>query len=265
MFVTNFDTAWTAMLLFYVVPPLLLLLIEALLSIRSSPTRRSVTVFKAPLLWLYFWAGAFCNTFSAFVAWYRASPITIALPDVILDTVTTFTNAVMKDVPPEMYMGAVERCMNLVTLATAAVLILHPDRARQCTITAIAVGSLMYIRSVVLQLTIFPDPFPPCMSLLLQSRNHTQILNLAFKRTVSYFTGVPTLYTATRITCGDMMFSGHTMFILSYAIIWWHLCPRSYITWFITLVVVPWMITNIMLYQIHYTIDIMVALLVTCN
>lgn len=130
-------------------------------------------------------------------------------------------------------------------------------------------GALNLTRAFTLSLTSMPDPSPRCaVRLPLEGRPHALLCGLRMLLPVG------------TVTCGDLMFSGHTVVFVLVTIFWhrYHATievgpatlllrsPRAWVQfglrfalWPVTLVAVTLIISS----RLHYTVDVVIAVLIT--
>ena len=151
---------------------------------------------------------------------------------------------------------------NVMLLAQAgpAALLLarHAQRVQIVCRVARVYAATMALRSMVILSTVVPDSSPQCHTAAQQRRPrppHAAVHAISAKAWDIFRRG------GSELTCGDMMFSGHTVvFVLS--IMMWrdHLLPRA------SRLIVAWNVLGmcmIVITRLHYTMDVLVAVCVT--
>ena len=135
-------------------------------------------------------------------------------------------------------------------LAIAAVAVCGVRGERQAAFRRMfwVLGALYILRGFTVSMTVLPNPYDGC-----EPRQHSRPFHTAFK-----------IITGQYVSCGDVMYSGHTM-ILTSALYLVHV----YLPWTVTRVV-GWLLTLlgmliIVSTRFHYTNDVLVAFVFTAS
>lgn len=99
-------------------------------------------------------------------------------------------------------------------------------------------GVCLMFRAIIVPLTNIPDPSPACVG------DDPEASSAFFQQ------------------CGSMMYSGHTTFLMQFAINWTHAYDYDPAVVVLSIVYVFAGILGVMMCQLHYTMDVAVALLV---
>lgn len=126
-------------------------------------------------------------------------------------------------------------------------------------------GSLYLLRAMFLMCTYLPPPFNDkdkrCLPANFSDNAGSMIvqaLNLVFKGGYSA--------DENRIMCGDTIYSGHTMVFTLVCLVLWYNCPKPLYPYLpLTMIIVSsFGITTVLISRQHYTIDVVVAIFMTC-
>lgn len=183
----------------------------------------------------------------------------MAQPDPLPDIVFQF-------IPQQQWAWATADIVVMICpLVTFAVLLFHKHWTivfrRICVIS----GSLYLIRAAFLLCTYLPPPFLDSKERCLPANFSSspseyvkQAFNLVFKG--GYSVG------ENRIMCGDTIYSGHTMVFTLVCLILWYDCPKPLYPFFPVAMIITsaFGITTVIISRQHYTIDVVVAIFVTC-
>jgi hypothetical protein len=220
-----------------------------------------------------------CMAFSTSIAWYRR-PMAFSLPDIghdILPEMLTMLGVDSHVVCDQLLFGT--------ALATLALVWQHPRRICILKRFLVVYGSLMFLRAGTLLMTSLPDPYSLCATI-----ESTRMLNVntshldAAKLTESYqrtWSNMPWLLVFENMmglfgnnkhnamTCGDLIFSGHTVVFVLCALVW-HNYYRNSSTSFNPVKLIVWVCSImgtvlLLVTRMHWTIDIALAYYITTS
>jgi hypothetical protein len=145
-----------------------------------------------------------------------------------------------------------------VCLQTAFYLLLHKDRIKIFSKFFRVYAFLNLLRSISVILTVFPDIHQPCISrdVSFKSKN---LFPEVFSKTIQLFTNPNGT-----LTCGDFIFSGHTMLLVICCLSWYTYPSDSHFfkLYRTVCITIPTIITAILIIavRLHYTIDVFLAI-----
>ena len=217
--------------------------------------------FASPQLaaaYSYCLTGLLAMATSTAVAWYRR-PYSFILPDVGHD--------LLPEVSTMFGMNAHLMCDNLLrgtVVGTALLVCTRSERSLIFKRVLIVYGTLMFLRAFTLLLTSLPDPYFLCGL-------HPKALYAWHEIPwASIPVDVLTLFgpnDENSMTCGDLLFSGHTVLFVLCALVWhtyYHttrvqLNPVKLFVWLLSIVGTLLLLVT----RMHWTIDIAVAYYIT--
>jgi hypothetical protein len=241
------------------------------------------------------WLGActFCNAVSSVLAGYRYPRIQVmrldgaplpgaqghTLPDLGHDVISRVIELWTGCAPEEAYVHWFEGPDFMVwmhTFAMGALLFVHPRRLTIFRRWCIVLGWLMLLRSLCIIVTSIPDASPTCQDQLEPGRANGQYRRDGFRaekvlrRAWKVWTGP-----GANITCGDMVFSGHTtvcMLVANMFSTYFHeeelpslgqkMCKAVRgACWTMTLAAVMLIVGT----RLHYTLDVVIAVYLASN
>ena len=221
---------------------------------------------RAFAVWLYFWGGCFCTAAATIVAWYRGPKIDFTLPDAAFDVLDTVLgplklSGTRSGLPYHRFADGYSMALLLGTLGLLRLRRDYVHLRRLLTLY----GTVLYLRSLLLPLTSFPDPYPRCQTLLPGTRAWSDIpwASLPYEALQAFTANAA----KESMSCGDMMFSGHTTMLVSCALTWHAALPRSR-----ALLNLPKLAAHayaavgvllLLFFRMHYSIDVVTAALVT--
>ena len=194
--------------------------------------------------------------YSVSLAWYHHPFERPALDDVVHSTVPSLASWGRYGIPNTMV---------AIELPPALLLLLRHAHARRLLCRAVVIYSMtMACRAGLVLSTTLPDSSPLCrapeiVTSIDRSPTWTDIDARAWH--IIFTCG-------TTLTCGDMMFSGHTVIFVLLALIWTqYLFPGPR---FRAVRLGAWLwnllgLFMIVVTRLHYTIDVLVAVYVTCS
>jgi len=148
--------------------------------------------------------------------------------------------------------------MTVMGVSTLIVILIHPKRVTVVRRLLVIYGSLLLLRSITVISTSLPDPSPQCLQLHLKGKYNQKD---SFQ---SLFTGLKqTLVPLQSSTCGDLIFSGHTVFMTLCVLIWKKYFEYHPWVWIIVLIVALFGIWSIIATRFHYSIDVILAVILT--
>ncbi|KAF0686527.1 Aste57867_21714 [Aphanomyces stellatus] len=218
---------------------------------------------------VYFELATFCMCYSNSLAWFRNPKNLLPLPDLGHDILPLWKDVTVYDTVyhheahkvPDVVMG-------LLISSTTVFALVHPLRWKIIQRFFIIYGSLCIMRSVTVICTSLPDSAEKCRQMTplgnLQSGAHGWediTMRAVLVRSLKLLIPIG------EVTCGDMVFSGHSMLMVLCAMTWhtyykWVPGSINYIkvsVWLITifgLVTIVWV-------RMHYTLDVVLALYFT--
>lgn len=168
-----------------------------------------------------------------------------------------------------------------LTKATLVFIFLHPRRTQMLRRAFVILGIILWMRTLTVTMTQIPDASPTCQAQFHDPEGRgaykrRAIFPGAFKRAWVFMTA-PTSH----ITCGDMIFSGHTTFLMLCAMVFNKYCRADYMetriflrNWQVTealcralrYAVYAWTAAGAALIigtRLHYTLDVSLALYTT--
>ncbi|OQS04254.1 hypothetical protein THRCLA_03497, partial [Thraustotheca clavata] len=218
---------------------------------------------------LYFELGTFVMCWSNSLAWYRNPKNLLPLPDLGHDLFPEWKHLPINQ---HVYHEEAEKIpdivMAILTITTTIFAALHPARWKIIQRFFIVYGSLCMMRSVTVISTSLPDSAEKCRAMTplgnLQSGAHRWediTMRAVLVRSLKLLVPVG------EVTCGDMVFSGHSMLMVLCAMTW-----HTYYKWVPGSInymkVTIWLITivgliSIIWVRMHYTLDVVLALYFT--
>jgi len=150
--------------------------------------------------------------------------------------------------------------MTFMGCLTVIVIMWHPRRVMVVRRLLLIYGTLLILRSLTVISTSLPDPSPQCLELHLRGKynNHE---SQAFD---SFVTGLKqTLVPIQSSTCGDLIFSGHTVFMILCVLVWKKYFEGHPWVWILMLIVAIFGIWSIIATRFHYSIDVVLAVILT--
>ena len=231
------------------------------------------------LLWAFSspqMAAAFAYCFTCFVgmalstsiAWFRRPPA-FALPDL--------GHELLPEIRTIFGVEAHRICDNLLyttAAATVGFVLGHPQRATIGRRFFVVYGTRMMLRSVTLLMTALPDPYILCREAATTTTGATSTTAAtgavwrafpwghAFGKFLRMFEG-----SANSLTCGDLIFSGHTVVFVLCALVWHtyytpshvFINPMKLFIWVLSIVGTLLLLIT----RMHWTIDIALAYYIT--
>lgn len=203
-------------------------------------------------------ASSVMTGYSVSLAWYRHPYDRPALDDIVHTTFPALAAWGRFGIP---------NAMVAAELPPALLLLLRHAHARRLLCRAVVVYSMtMAARAVLVLSTTLPDSSPLCRD--------PEMVGAAGRAAPPTWQELDArarriIFTAgTTLTCGDMMFSGHTVIFVLLALVWTHYLfpgPR-----FRAARAGAWLwnllgLFMIVVTRLHYTIDVLVAVYVTCS
>lgn len=162
-----------------------------------------------------------------------------------------------------------------------AVFVLHPLRCIMFRRVTIIMSYLFWLRSTTVLLTGMPDPSPKCQEQFGSPSGYYKsqpIFPRAFDRAWTYM-----LNPTNHITCGDMIFSGHTTVMMVVALVFYYYCREELmgdnvvfrklgapkwtcaaIRWVVYLMTIVG-IASVVATRFHYSIDVFLAIYFSLN
>ena len=214
----------------------------------------------------YCGAGAYVMAISSALTWFR-NPTHIAhLPDFGHDAIPSFNEFTMPAAIP-FYGGQKWKgwefadvfCGSVFGL-TGVFVAVHPKRFVIGRRVALIYGTLMFFRSVTIVCTSLPDASPECQEATpgvhsLSQINLAQVMYRTIRIVSPAHSGV--------MTCGDMIFSGHTMMLVLCGCIWhsYYKFVKASINLVKCLIWICVVTGSTMLIavRLHYTVDVILA------
>ncbi|EQC41999.1 hypothetical protein SDRG_00846 [Saprolegnia diclina VS20] len=218
---------------------------------------------------LFFELGTFVMCWSNSLAWYRNPKNLLPLPDLGHDVFPEWKNlAINEHVYHEEAEKIPDIIMGILTITTTIFAGMHPARWKIVQRFFIVYGSLCMMRSVTVISTSLPDSAEKCRAMTplgnLQSGAHRWediTMRAVLVRSLKLLVPVG------EVTCGDMVFSGHSMLMVLCAMTWhtyykWVPGSINYIKVTIWLITIAGLI-SIVWVRMHYTLDVVLALYFT--
>eukprot|EP01013_Petalomonas_cantuscygni_P011396 TRINITY_DN2482_c0_g1_i1.p1 TRINITY_DN2482_c0_g1~~TRINITY_DN2482_c0_g1_i1.p1 ORF type:complete len:699 (+),score=112.83 TRINITY_DN2482_c0_g1_i1:58-2154(+) len=159
----------------------------------------------------------------------------------------------------------------IIALSTLALVVigLHPKRRTIGRRTVMVFGLLNFIRAYTVAVTTLPDPSPACHAAMLAG-------TFSQENPPSWEALVVRVINPSRLTCGDMIFSGHTTcMVVAALVVFTYLRPmhvRTWPTWThramgayraVVMVLAGFGVFCVMATKLHYTLDVSLAVLIT--
>jgi shingomyelin synthase len=206
----------------------------------------------------FLWVCSWVNSFATSIAWYRHPKIDV-LPDLFFDVFESIDT---------LFGIPVHRCIDFIlssmNIGTITFIILQKNRAVIARRLMAIYGILLFLRGCTVLLTSLPDPYPMCRELA----PGTQALMSLDPYTI--VDNALLMYGPNdkrhSMTCGDMIFSGHSVLFVLSALVWHRYYPeRKFINPVKSCVSILSALgcTLLIAARVHYTIDVVVAVYLT--
>jgi len=211
---------------------------------------------RAAVVWTYFCFSLWFMCFSTATVWYRTSKTEQQLPDAGFDMFYyVYTKFVKKALHAHKFLDLLVLVM---IFGTFIFVFTQRTRFRILMRYLVLHGTLMLMRSFLLLVTTFPDPYPGCQKLIpgTQTWRNISVLKV-WNDAMRMLTNDPN-----NITCGDACPSGHTFIFILCALTWHSYFPSKKYFNFIKIMV--WWVglsgcCILVLTRMHYTIDVLIA------
>lgn len=204
---------------------------------------------------IIFLSGFFMSAVAS-VAWFRTPARGPPLPDLFHDYLPDLSGTEWEVIP--------DYILNVDYLCTVALLLYRGVFISVLCRSVIVYAALMVLRCITVLVTTLPDSDPHCRLVVPGTVPMSEIdYGKVWEKTLSLIIPV------NPITCGDMIFSGHTAIMVMLALIWHHYYPARKGNYAVNPVkVVVWLTTFFVLMVIiavrkHYTVDVFLGLYLT--
>ena len=210
--------------------------------------------------YVYFLLSFFTMAFSTSVAWFRR-PASFALPDIGHDLLPEVLSVYGLDAHV-----ICDKLLYTTLVATLGFVCGHPQRETILRRSFVVYGTLMLMRSVTLLLTALPDPYFRCFTA--ETGTFGQGWStMPWRRVVYKFITLFDGSASGSLTCGDLIFSGHTIVFVLCALMWHTyyrpshvlLNPMKLAIWALSVVGTVLLLVT----RMHWTIDIALAYYIT--
>lgn len=212
---------------------------------------------------LFFLFGAVCMSLSSGFTWFR-NPDQPPLPDVVHELVphiqqynlTLAGRIIVIDVEaiPDM-------CIMLMVLLTSLLTAFNRHSMAMARRFFTVYGLLMLFRSICIVVTSLPDAHPACRK---ATPGTSMVKDMEIRDVIAR--GLQMLVPVGHFTCGDMVYSGHTMVLVLCGMMWhtyykirpgtFAINPVKVLIWLIVVVGLFFIVVT----RLHYTLDVIVAL-----
>jgi len=240
---------------------------------------------------LFFVGFAFINTLASVVAGHRTPYIAVldldgavtgkhTLPDLGHDLWGFVLKQLGYSVDYVPSYGLPDSMVSFLTVVTLIFVAVHPKRLQILRRSIVILGIMMWLRALCVSFTQLPDASPVCYE------QFTDPVKGAYKREAvfprAFFRAWKFFWDPTNhVTCGDMIFSGHTTFLMLFAMTFKQYCRADYMETrcFIRATLTPeWLCKlarwSVYVYvaigavliigtRLHYTLDTAIALYAT--
>lgn len=198
-----------------------------------------------------------CMVISTCIAWYR-TPNYFLLPDI--------GHNLLPELSTVFGLDAHKLCDYLLYVTSASTLafaLLNPKRYIILKRVCMVYGTLMLMRSVTLLVTSLPDPYLLCD---LRTPGTYDWSDMPWLNVATDVIGMFGPNDRESLTCGDLIFSGHTVLFVLCALVW-HTYYKSFgvinpcklLIWVLSVVGTVLLLVT----RMHWTIDILLAYYVT--
>lgn len=212
---------------------------------------------------LYYFFALFLNAITSAIAFYRNPSNLETLPDRGFDFVPRITTLKLpfgiiingQEVPDYIY--------PIVLIITVTLVLSHKNRWYVLQRCLTIWGSIMFLRAVTVLFTSIPDASVICSQItpgttLFKDMNPIRVMSRALAVVMPGSVG--------SITCGDLIFSGHTTELILCGMICNAYLPPSKFSKYLKLIM--WGFIIILLYlligvRMHYTVDVFLAIYIT--
>jgi len=210
--------------------------------------------------YIYWLVGLMCMATSTAISWFRTPLYFPSLPDIghdMLPMVITVWG-----------MDAHRMCDSLMYLTATTTLVFAlctPGWRIILRRFFVIYGTLMFLRSITLLATSLPDPYPLCEEYVPGTYDWG---DMPWSEVLVEFMGMFGPNEHASLTCGDLIFSGHTILFVLCAMTWhtyytpmhmYMLNPVKLSIWVISIIGTVLLIVT----RMHWTIDIMLAYFIT--
>jgi hypothetical protein len=215
------------------------------------------TKFKqAAVVWAYFCCSLWFMCFATATVWYRTPKTQEQLPDAGFDI---FYYVYTKFVKKALYAHKFLDFLVLVMIYGTLIFVFTQHKRFRILMRYLVLhGTLMLMRSLLLLVTTFPDPYPGCQKIIPGTQTWRNIsVQKVWNDAMRMLTNDPN-----SITCGDACPSGHTFIFILCALTWHSYFPSKKYFNFIKIIVWGIGISGcclLVLTRMHYTIDILIA------
>lgn len=198
--------------------------------------------------------------FSTSVAWFRRPP-SFALPDIGHDLLPEVLTVYGLDAHM-----ICDKLLYTTIVATLGFVCGHPERETILRRFFVVYGTLMLMRSTTVLMTALPDPYFRCLTMETGTFGH-RWSTIPWGRVVSKFITLFDGSASGSLTCGDLIFSGHTIVFVLCALVW-HTYYRPSHVWINPMKLVIWALSVVgtvllLVTRMHWTIDIGLAYYIT--
>ncbi|CAK4698938.1 unnamed protein product [Aphanomyces euteiches] len=213
---------------------------------------------------VYFELATFCMCYSNSLAWFRNPKNLLPLPDLGHDILPLWKDVTVYDkVYPHEAHKIPDIVMGILIGSTAIFAMIHPLRWKIIQRFFIIYGSLCIMRSVTVICTSLPDSAEKCRQMTplgnLQSGAHGWediTMRAVLVRSLKLLVPIG------EVTCGDMVFSGHSMLMTWHTYYKWVPGSINYMKVSIWLITIFGLVTIVWV-RMHYTLDVVLALYFT--
>ncbi|CAK4634892.1 unnamed protein product [Aphanomyces euteiches] len=214
---------------------------------------------------VYFELATFCMCYSNSLAWFRNPKNLLPLPDLGHDILPLWKDVTVYDkVYPHEAHKIPDIVMGILIGSTAIFAMIHPLRWKIIQRFFIIYGSLCIMRSVTVICTSLPDSAEKCRQMTplgnLQSGAHGWediTMRAVLVRSLKLLVPIG------EVTCGDMVFSGHSMLMTWHTYYKWVPGSINYMKVSIWLITQIFGLVTIVWVRMHYTLDVVLALYFT--
>ena len=244
----------------------------------------------------FFVVAAYVNTLASVCAGYRTPWLLVldldgkptasrTLPDLGHDAVELLATWLEWDTPYIDNYALPDKLVYVLSVATIGLVAFHPQRFMILRRLLVLFGMMFCLRAVTVSVTQLPDASPTCQAQFGHPKRGVYkkqpMFPKAFHRAWVFLTS-PTSH----VTCGDMLFSGHTTCLTMCGMIFKYYCRARLLntkvifrwihghrqSYFATVVTaVRWVVYTycvvgaslIVATRLHYTLDVLIAMLLT--
>lgn len=204
--------------------------------------------------------------FSTSIAWFRR-PAAFMLPDIGHDLLPEMLT--MLGVDSHV---VCDQLLFATSFATLALVWRHPSRVCILKRFLVVYGSLMFLRAGTLLMTALPDPYSLCaqaQNTRLGDSHGRTWGNMPWSLVLENMLGLFGNNKHNAMTCGDLIFSGHTVVFVLCALVW-HNYYRNSMTTFNPVKLIVWVCSImgtalLLVTRMHWTIDIALAYYITTS